>query len=314
MAAELFDVSDDALVPQPLSVDDRAFLDLKAEQIRAVAASAVIEIGRHLIEAKKCVGHGHFLAWLAQEFPQWNPRSANEYMAIAERLPNLRGRADLEITYEAMRLLAGPTVPEPARVAAIAEAEDGKRITKKRADELIDEARRAAFDEAVAHYRADLEKHVEDAVQLATAELEQDRTALQEKIKQIRDEAANLPGIEAALCQMLKQPKLTPDQRQNLAQLLNMSLSFNNVTYAPVSKERQKQVEEHLHIAGAVTRALETLAGVPPAQSFFDVVWPVQRNQHRRVIKQVLVWLSAYADVLEREEKDAAAKDPARSH
>jgi hypothetical protein len=39
-------------------VDDQVFLDLKAEQIRAVAANAVFEIGRHLIEAREASARG----------------------------------------------------------------------------------------------------------------------------------------------------------------------------------------------------------------------------------------------------------------
>jgi hypothetical protein len=57
------------------------------------------------------------------------------------------------------------------RTQAVTEAENGQHITKKHAEELIAEARQAAFEEAVAHYRADLETHVEDAVKLATKEL-----------------------------------------------------------------------------------------------------------------------------------------------
>jgi hypothetical protein len=157
----------------PLSVDDQAFLCLKAEQIRAVAANAVFEIGRHLIEAKQRVGRGHFLDWIENEFA-WSQPTAYRYLSVAENFSGLR--SDAPITREALYLLAGPSVPESVRTQAVTEAENGQHITKKRAEELIGEARQAAFEEAVAHYRADLETHVEDAVKLATKELKQDRT------------------------------------------------------------------------------------------------------------------------------------------
>jgi DUF3102 family protein len=116
-----------------LPVEDQAFLDLKAEQIRAVAANAVIEIGRHLIEAKQRVGHGHFLAWVEAEF-QWGEQSARNYMAVAERFP--QGLGDLPITREALYLLAGPSVPEEAREEAVERAEAGERRKDRRAGEI----------------------------------------------------------------------------------------------------------------------------------------------------------------------------------
>jgi hypothetical protein len=282
----------------PLPVDDRAFLNLKAAQIRAVAANAVIEIGRHLIEAKERVGHGHFLPWVEAEF-RWGERSAQNYMQAAEQFGNTQELADLNFTREALYLMAGPTVPEPARAAAIAEAEDGKRITKKRAEELIAEARQTALAEAVTRYRSDLDAQVNEAVRVATDALHQDREALEARIAQIHADAANLPGIGTALCHMLKQDKLKPEQCQNLAQIIGTSISVNGRSYAPISREQQLQVEEHLQIASAVTRAFETLAGAPPAHSFFDATWPVQRSQHQRVCRSILTWLSEYADLLD---------------
>lgn len=69
----------------------------------------MIEIGRHLIEAKDRVGHGHFLPWLEREF-QWSEDSAERYIGVAKRFPN---SADLRnFTREALYLLAGPSVPE----------------------------------------------------------------------------------------------------------------------------------------------------------------------------------------------------------
>lgn len=284
----------------PLAVKDQTFLDLKAEQIRAVAANAVIEIGQHLIEAKERVGHGNFIHWVHSEFG-WSEDSAQNYMRVA-KLPNAEALRYLPFTREALYLLAGSTVPEPARAAAVAEAEDGKRITKKRADELIEKARQTALAEAVTKYRSDLAAQVDEAVRVATATLHQDRDALEAKIAQIHADAANLPGIGTALCHMLGQDKLKPEQCQNLAQIIGTSISVNGRSYAPISKEQQLQVEEHLQIASAVTRAFETLAGAPPAESFFDATWPVQRSQHRRVCRSILAWLNAYADLLEGED------------
>lgn len=78
----------------------------EAEQIRAVQANAVIEIGRHLIEAKDRVGHGHFLPWLDREFG-WDERTAQRIMAVFERFGNTQRVADLPVTRAALYLLAG---------------------------------------------------------------------------------------------------------------------------------------------------------------------------------------------------------------
>ncbi|HEX3410318.1 MAG TPA: DUF3102 domain-containing protein [Stellaceae bacterium] len=94
----------------------------------------MIEIGRHLIEVKERVGHGHFLDWVEEEF-EWKERAAENYMAVARAFPH--ARADLPMTHEAMRLLAGPSAPEAARQDAIARAEAGERITKEEARALI---------------------------------------------------------------------------------------------------------------------------------------------------------------------------------
>jgi hypothetical protein len=56
-------------------------------------------------------------------------------MAVAESFRH--ARADLPMTHEAMRLLAGPSVPEAAREEAIERAEAGEKIDKAEADRII---------------------------------------------------------------------------------------------------------------------------------------------------------------------------------
>lgn len=132
-------MNDLALFPDvlpALAADDRAFLDVKAEQIRAVASSAVIEIGRHLIEVKARVGRGHFLDWIQQQF-QWSDKSAENYMRVAQHFGNSKELSNLPVTREALYLLAGPTVPEEVRQDAVERAEAGERITKQEAEAMI---------------------------------------------------------------------------------------------------------------------------------------------------------------------------------
>jgi hypothetical protein len=71
------------------------------------------------------------LNWIDRQF-QWKERSARDYMAVAEAFRHVR--ADLPMTHEAMRLLAGPSVPEEVRSEATERAEAGERITIKEAE------------------------------------------------------------------------------------------------------------------------------------------------------------------------------------
>jgi Protein of unknown function (DUF3102) len=56
-----------------------------AEHVSAIRTLArttidnIIEIGRHLTECKRIVGHGNWLPWLAQEFA-WSEDTAERFM------------------------------------------------------------------------------------------------------------------------------------------------------------------------------------------------------------------------------------------
>lgn len=91
------------------------------------AANAVIEIGRHLIEAKDRVGEGSFENWMADEF-DWSRAPAYRYISVARQFPNVSGRRH-QITREAFYLLAGPSAPETSRDEAVERAETGEHIT-----------------------------------------------------------------------------------------------------------------------------------------------------------------------------------------
>jgi hypothetical protein len=70
------------------------------------------KIGRHLIEAKDRVGHGHYLAWIERDF-HWSERSAQHYAAIAEQFQDRPSLADLSVW--ALELLAGDSTPPEVR-------------------------------------------------------------------------------------------------------------------------------------------------------------------------------------------------------
>jgi hypothetical protein len=85
--------------------------------------------GRRLIAVKATCGHGEWLRWLEREFG-WSEPTAQRFMRVAERFGNTSGLTGLDITREALYLLAGPTVPEAAREAAVTAAEAGEHVTR----------------------------------------------------------------------------------------------------------------------------------------------------------------------------------------
>jgi hypothetical protein len=133
-----------------------------AEAIRVLERRVVgdiIEIGNRLIAVRDRLEHGRFLDWLSQEF-KWSERTAFRYVAVAEAFGKTDTVSVLEIDAGARYMLAGPTVPEPARETAIKKAERGDRITKAEAEKLI----RESVQQAVADYRRSGHEQVERAI------------------------------------------------------------------------------------------------------------------------------------------------------
>lgn len=65
-------------------------LDERANRIRQLQANVqrgIIQIGFELIAAKEQVEHGNWAEWLQKEF-EWSQRTANRFMAVAERFGN----------------------------------------------------------------------------------------------------------------------------------------------------------------------------------------------------------------------------------
>lgn len=107
-------------------------LVLHANAIRSLGKRVIadiIEIGRHLTEAKTLAGHGNWLPWLEREF-SWSEQSANRFMqgyALSLKSPNV---GNLTIDLSTFYRLAAPSAP-PEIVAEIVErAEAGEEITR----------------------------------------------------------------------------------------------------------------------------------------------------------------------------------------
>lgn len=135
------------IMPPASSVD--RFCAEHAEAIRVLGRRVVgdiIEIGIRLIAVKSHLQHGEWLPWLDREFG-WSNATAYNFIGAAEAFGKLPTVGSLPIDAGALYLLAGPTVPEPAREKAVEKAEKGGRITKAEAEKLIREAREQALRE-----------------------------------------------------------------------------------------------------------------------------------------------------------------------
>jgi hypothetical protein len=86
----------------------------------------VIEIGRHLAEAKKIAGHGNWLPWLKHEFG-WTEMTATRFMNVYE-MSKSNNLLDLELPISSLYLLAAPSTPEETRTELIERAKSGEVI------------------------------------------------------------------------------------------------------------------------------------------------------------------------------------------
>lgn len=110
----------------------------------------IIEIGMDLLKVKAVIPHGQFGAWLRAEFG-WSVRSATNFMSVAEQFgPKSAMIAELRIQPTAAYLLAGPSVPQEARDAAIRRAEAGETITVAVAKDIVAETKPTGNEEPTA--------------------------------------------------------------------------------------------------------------------------------------------------------------------
>ena len=104
-------------------------LEQRAEKIRRLQANVqreIIEIGNELIAAKNEIGHGNWTQWLKTEF-QWTPRTAQNFMAIAERF----GKNEIDFVFKPTTLIQMLALPVGSEDEFIAQqAESGKPVNK----------------------------------------------------------------------------------------------------------------------------------------------------------------------------------------
>jgi hypothetical protein len=115
-----------------------------AEAIRAAGTpiiSDVIEIGRHLVEAKKICGQGNWLAWLEEEF-RWTNRTALNFMHVYEMASHSKRISnDLDLPLSSLYLLASPSTPEAVRHDVIERATSGEEFSHAEVKDIVTKAK-----------------------------------------------------------------------------------------------------------------------------------------------------------------------------
>lgn len=128
--AEVFDYS---TVPADKAASARA----AAERIRGrmqLAAESIIEVGRELIQQKKDLGHGNFLAWIDAEFGM-STRTSQNFISVAERFSDKYATV-AHLAPTALYALAAPSTPEPVREQVLERAASGEKVTAKEIEKL----------------------------------------------------------------------------------------------------------------------------------------------------------------------------------
>ncbi|MCK0197755.1 DUF3102 domain-containing protein [Ancylobacter sp. 6x-1] len=92
-----------------------------------LAAESIIEVGRELIQQKKDIGHGNFLAWIEAEFGM-SDQTARNMMRVAD-LYGDKVKSVLDLPATALYALAAPSTPDPVREAVIERAATGEKVT-----------------------------------------------------------------------------------------------------------------------------------------------------------------------------------------
>lgn len=303
-------------VSQPTEMELEAFFAAHAEAIRVLAkrtAADIIEIGQRLIAVKAKKNHGEWLRWLKDEF-NWTQPTAFNYMHVAEAFGSKLSTLDnLTIDLGALYLLARDDVGEEVRDKIIEHVEPGERITKAKAEELIEAARaevraeakidqREAIERAVTEYREQQRPLLEHALREATQRLADNNEALTAEIERINASLGkpDVPAIEQTIIRYLgtKAKRLTEPQYELLAQILGQAIAVGRKRFEPVSRQVIQRNEEMLRMTSAISEALENLAGAPPPEAVIEIAWEAQIAQHRRLCGPVIKWLTRYQQLL----------------
>jgi hypothetical protein len=120
-------------------------VQIAAQRIRQMVKRTLedlIAVGNNLLAVREALPYGQFGPWLRAEFG-WTERTARNFMIVAQRFgPKAEILSELSIEPTAAYLLAAPSAPQEASVAALERAQRGERITASVAREILNSFRK----------------------------------------------------------------------------------------------------------------------------------------------------------------------------
>src|SRR5262245_17702533 len=134
--------------PKPGPISGRTARILRSharhiEQLGRRAVRDVIEIGRRLHDAKRRLGHGKFLCWIAHEFG-WSERTAENFKRVYDLSLKSENFADLDLPLSALYLLAAPSTPSKALEQVARRVGYGNDVSVAEVKDIIAKSRRAS--------------------------------------------------------------------------------------------------------------------------------------------------------------------------
>jgi hypothetical protein len=152
----------------------------------------IIETGKHLIAAKKIVGHGGWLAWLDREFG-WSDRTAQRYIEFAEAVDKSAKLADLNVPISGLYLLAAEDTPAEVIEAIAERCEQGERLSLAEVKKMIAEAE--ARDE-----EDDVEGGLATRMPISPSDVEHAYRSRYGDARQVRVHYAEPPPMKRTVC------------------------------------------------------------------------------------------------------------------
>jgi hypothetical protein len=127
------------------------------------------EIGRHLIECKRIVGHGEWTSWLKREF-SWSQDTAERFIRLAADPIKFRKLRNFDLPVSSIYLLTAPSTPAEVREKIIESVEKGEKVEHKAVVAAVKAAKKPATKAKVKRSRVSLqESRKEEAEERAEA-------------------------------------------------------------------------------------------------------------------------------------------------
>ena len=136
-----------------LSKSDRKAVSTKTEKVLSLirrTATDVREIGRQLIQLKEIVGHSRWTEYLFRELGWEDPRTAQNFMAVAVRFANVKNEKFSFLAPSVLYLLAAQSTPQAAVEEVMEQAEEDEPPTVEEAKEIVAKHKAVSLEEATA--------------------------------------------------------------------------------------------------------------------------------------------------------------------